>query len=95
MADIYYTPPSNKVFEEVRLAALRFVQARFPYRDSVFWRDEKTAKILRMENVQDNFMYFFAMWDNANQGAFIKTLSPEAQDAYNERWDSVQSGGII
>jgi hypothetical protein len=72
--DLYYTAPSDEVFEEIRQAAIRLWQT---YDNQFGYVDEKVNAIKDIANVGDNWMYMVAMFDDQNQGKLFATLKPE------------------
>ena len=81
MAKLYYTPPSDEIFEEVRAAAIKIWQ-RYDHPDYVA---EKVGRIAEIRNVGDNVMYIVAMFDHENRCALASVLSGEARAAIYER----------
>lgn len=79
-AKLYYTAPSDEIFAEMKEAAGQIWSA---YEDP--YKSEKLARIFGIENIQDNFMYLFAMMDIDNQRKAAHLLSPEAQEAVRAR----------
>ena len=82
MSKLYYTPPSDKLFLELKCAAIDV------------WREvgsdpsyihEKVSYIDKMTNVGDNFMTIFALFDMHNQRRCGEKLSKECKDAINEQ----------
>lgn len=59
-AQLYYTPPSKEVFEEVRNASIEIVGAKDYSKDDV-------NKLKSLRNVGDNFMWMIARFDVPNQ----------------------------
>lgn len=81
-AKLYYTAPSNEAFEELRKAAIEVWQQ---YDNEYGYVDEKTAAIVNIRNVSDNFMYMVAMFDINNQRKLAEKLSPATRLAVRER----------
>lgn len=80
MEKLYYTPPSNELFDELKNAAIDVWSSYGePY------RSEKIASIKDIENVSDNFMYMVAMFDTSNQIKLKKLLSDDCKKAVSER----------
>lgn len=84
-AELYYTAPSDEAFEEMRGAALALWQT---YDDP--YLTDKQGQIRYIKNVQDNFMYIFAMFDNINQRKIVQGLSEETKKAL---WERMVDGG--
>lgn len=82
MNNLYYTPPSDEAFEDMKSAAM---QVWGQYFDSDHYMKEKTARIKDITNIQDNFMYMLAMFDILNQRKCIDLLKQETKDAIKER----------
>lgn len=73
-AKLYYTPPSQESFDDMKKACL---DVWGQYRDSPGgYYKEKTARIPDMQNISDNFMYLFAMFDINNQRQVVALLEP-------------------
>jgi hypothetical protein len=85
-AKLYYTAPSDEIFEEIKAAATQIWSG---YEDP--YKTEKLNRIKDIGNVSDNAMYLVAMFDRPNQGKLASLLSQEACDAIRERW--VDGGG--
>lgn len=87
MAKLYYTAPSDEAFEEMKKECL----TQWSTHDNKYgYVDEKTSRIKDMHNVQDNFMYMLAMFDQNGQRAVISRLTYPTQQAVRER---MLSGG--
>ena len=79
---IYYTAPSDDSFKDMKEAAIQVWQQ---YKDeSPYWGD-KTGTVERLENIKDNFMYIFSMFDHPNQMKCIQLLKEETKAALKER----------
>ena len=60
MEKLYYQAPSDEVFEEMKSKCLD----EWKTMDNTYgYVDEKTSHIPQMQNIKDNFMYLFAMFD--------------------------------
>lgn len=89
MSKLYYTAPPQKAFDDMKQAVTEIWNG---YEDP--YRSEKLARIEHMQNIQDNFMYLFAMLDHINQGKVVKMLKEETKqelrarmvDGGNEEW---------
>ena len=81
-AKLYYTPPSDEAFEDMRKACIELWNT---YDNSGGYVDEKTERIKVIHNVGDNFMYMFAMLDINNQRKVAAMLAPETKEAVRER----------
>lgn len=82
MADLYYTPPSDEVFLEVKEKAMALWSTMG---SEPSYSEGKIARIKDIPNVGDNFMYMVAMFDSGNQRLLAMTLSSDACDAIRER----------
>jgi hypothetical protein len=82
MSKLYYTPPSNKIFKEVKLRAIEIWKK---YDNTYGYADEKINRIKDMKNIEDNMMYIVAMFDLSNQIKLINKLSIDARNAIKER----------
>lgn len=82
MSQLYYTPPSQEMFDEVQKQSIAIWRT---YDNTYGYADEKVEKIKNIENVGDNFMYMIAMFDSANQTKLARSLSTEAKRAISDR----------
>ena len=83
MENLYYKAPSDEAFEEMKKAA---IEVWGQYADSPGgYMEEKVSRIEGIQNVQDNFMYMLAMFDQDNQRKVIALLSEPTKDAVRER----------
>jgi hypothetical protein len=80
--ELYYTSPSDEIFEEMRAACIKVWQE---YDNTHGYVDKKVNSIKDIENIGDNFMYMFAMFDHINQQKVMMILSPGAQAAIRVR----------
>lgn len=78
--ELYYTPPSDICFDEVKERAAEIWNE---YEDP--YRNEKLGRISNLENVGDNFMYIVAMFDRGNQNKLASRLSEETRTAIRDR----------
>lgn len=79
---LYYTPPSDEVFEEVRKAAIALWKC---YDNTHGYADEKVNAIANVSNVGDNFMYIVAMFDIHNQRKLSQSLSETTRKEIRDR----------
>lgn len=79
---LYYTAPSDEAFEDMRQAALKVWEK---YKREPDYYKEKTERIKVMKNIQDNFMYLFAMFDHLNQRECVSYLKPSTRDELQAR----------
>lgn len=85
MKDLYYTPPSDDIFEEVKTKAIELWTERYPEETSPFYAQEKINRIKNIKNVEDNIMFIFAMFDYSNQRLLAGKLTDEAGTAIRAR----------
>jgi hypothetical protein len=83
MAKLYYTPPTDKQFNELKEKAIEVWREN--YDDAYGYVTGKVNQIKDIGNVQDNFMYMVAMFDINNQALLAVKLSPETRKAVRER----------
>lgn len=81
MEKLYYTPPSDEIFEEVKKASIAIWS---DYKDERYV-NEKVDRIKDITNISDNMMYMVAMFDIQNQQALSRLLSEEAKTAIRAR----------
>lgn len=72
MSKLYYTAPSEQVFQDLKLAVLSVWNSKS---NDGGYRDEKIAKIKEIENIRDNFMTLLGMFDIQNQRQAIEKCS--------------------
>lgn len=84
-ARLYYTPPEDKLFDEVKRVAMELWTKVDPDGNRYGYTTEKHNRIKDIGNIQDNFMYMVAMFDHHNQRMLADHLSPEARTAIRER----------
>jgi len=83
MSELYYTAPSDAIFDEIKAAAIKVWHQ---YDESPGgYAQEKIKRIEDIGNVSDNAMYIVAMFDMNNQGALAALLSEEARRAVCDR----------
>src|SRR3990167_1302039 len=83
MTKLYYTAPPDEAFEEMKKACL---DVWGQYKNSPGgYMEEKTSRIKDIWNVQDNFMYMLAMFDQNNQRMVISKLSGETKNEVRAR----------
>lgn len=85
MTKLYYTPPEDKIFEEVRKKSIELWKEVDTDQDKFGYASSKINQIKDILNVGDNFMYLVAMFDIVNQYRLAQKLSPEARLAIRER----------
>lgn len=72
MAKLYYTPPKQKHFNELKRSAIKIWET---YDNTYGYVDEKVDRIKDIKNIEDNFMYMVAMFDMSNQRKLADMLS--------------------
>lgn len=82
MTDLYYTAPTDEIFEEVRQKAIKIWKT---YDDTYGYATEKIDQIKDIGNVGDNLMYIVSMFDDNNQKILAGQISPEAKKAIADR----------
>ncbi|KKQ98844.1 MAG: hypothetical protein UT24_C0034G0022 [Candidatus Woesebacteria bacterium GW2011_GWB1_39_12] len=85
MTVLYYIPPTNEIFEEVRTKAIDLWKAIDSDNDKYGYATSKISQIKDIGNVSDNLMYIVAMFDSGNQVKLIEKLSEEAKEAIEAR----------
>ena len=84
-AKLYYTAPSDEIFNEVKKASMDLWTERYPEATSPYYAKEKTDRIKDWQNVGDNVMSLVAMFDSENHRLLAEKLSEEARTAIRER----------
>lgn len=82
MSRLYYTPPSDKCFDELKEQAIALWSTMG---DEPSYSAEKIGRIKDLWNVGDNFMYILAMFDTGNQRKVGAKLSEKTRKAINDR----------
>ena len=85
MPDLYYTPPTDEVFEEVKAKAMVLWKHVDSDDDKFGYATGKINRIKDIGNVGDNLMYMVAMFDGGNQVLLAEELSKEACKEIRER----------
>ncbi len=88
---LYYTPPSQEIFDEVKAKAMELWKVVDSDNDKYGYATEKIGRIKDLENVGDNLMFIVAMFDIYNQRLLANGLSEEARQAIRERM--IDGGG--
>lgn len=83
MAELYYTPPTDEQFLELKTAAIEIWADMQDSHEN--YRNEKIGRIRDIQNVSDNFMYMVAMFDSGNQKKLADKLSAETRLSVKER----------
>lgn len=82
MSKLYYTAPTDEIFQEVKQASIKVWNK---YDDSFGYRTEKIESISKLKNVRGNFMYMVAMFDIHNQRELSSYLTDEAKKEIRDR----------
>ena len=85
MSKLYYTEPSDEIFNEVKQASIDLWTERYPEDTSPFYAKEKVEQIEPLQNIQDNIMSIVARFDSENMKLLAEKLSPEARQALRDR----------
>lgn len=85
MTKLYYTAPSDEMFEEVKREAMELWKIVDTDNDKYGYATEKINRIKDIANVQDNFMYMIAMFDIDNQSQLASKLSYDTRQAIRDR----------
>lgn len=81
----YYEAPPDAAFEDMRKAAMEIWNTMG---NAGGYRDEKIARIKNIANVQDNFMYIFAMFDINNQRRVVSLLDTNTIEEIRTRMEA-------
>jgi len=87
MPKLYYTPPTNEQFNELKEKAIEIWSTMG---DEPSYSQEKIGRIKDINNVGDNFMFIVAMFDQNNQQKLSNKLEDETRGAVAER---IRDGG--
>ncbi len=80
--ELYYTAPSDDIYNDMKDNAIDLWTT---YDDKFKYATEKINRIKDLENITDNFMYIYAMFDPINQQKLRVMLQPETIAAIDER----------
>jgi hypothetical protein len=86
---LYYTPPCDKQFEEVKEKAK---EVWFEVQSDHTYLQEKVSRIDGLQNIGDNFMYIVAMFDVKNQQKLANKLSEDTKQSIHDR--IIDGGGF-
>lgn len=79
---LYYTPPSDEVFKEVKEKSIEIWK---DYDDTYGYATEKVDSIKGIANISDNFIHIVSKFDMSNQVKLSDLLSRDAKLAVRER----------
>ncbi len=85
MAKLYYTAPSDELFNELKAACIETWKEVDHDHDKFGYATEKINRIKDIANVEDNFMYMVAMFSQNNHYILAEKLSEECRDAIRAR----------
>src|SRR3990167_7616185 len=85
MSKLYYTAPSDEIFNEVKKASMDLWIERYPEATSPYYAKEKVSEIESLQNISDNVMSIVARFDLNNQMLLAYKLSVEARFAIRDR----------
>lgn len=71
---LYYTAPSQEVFDDIKLVATRIWCS---YDDTHGYVTGKLDRIKDLPNVKDNWIYMVAMFDPINTSKLLRLVRPE------------------
>ena len=82
MTRLYYTAPSDEVFEDLKQKSIEVWKSKNAHPS---YENEKVGYIEKIHNIGDNFMTIFAMFDHNNQRKVGEIISQATKNALNER----------
>lgn len=85
MTKLYYTPPTDKQFNEIKEKVIELLCEVDSDNDAYGYATSKIDRIKDIQNVSDNFMYIPAMFDIHNQERLVEKLSEETRKVIKER----------
>lgn len=89
--ELYYTAPTDKAFEELKLKAMELWVEIDKDNDKYGYATGKINRIKDLKNIGDNFMYIIAMFDIFNIELLRRKLSKETKKEVCERLESVDN----
>lgn len=84
-ARLYYQPPADENFEELKIACIELWKMVDSDNDRYGYASGKINRIKDLQNIGDNFMYMVAMFDANNQQTLAGALSEETRRCIRER----------
>lgn len=81
MSELYYTPPTDEQFNELKEGAMELWKEVDTDNDKFGYASGKIGRIKDIQNVGDNFMYMVAMFDQGNQVLLSRKLTDETKQA--------------
>ena len=89
---LYYSAPSEESFLDMKSTCIGFWEEM----DNTYgYVDEKVSRIKNIENIQDNFMFIFAMFDHINQFHVLNRLKPQTKIEVILRLESVNQNTVL
>lgn len=85
MTKLYYTAPSDEIFNEVKSSAMQLWREVDTDNDKYGYASGKIKQIENIQNVSDNFMYMVAMFDMNNQAKLVDKLTESACKEIKDR----------
>lgn len=85
MSELYYTPPTDTQFVELKEKAIELWKAVDKDNDRFGYASEKINRIKDLANISDNFMMMVAMFDMGNQLSLAGSLTKETRQAVADR----------
>jgi len=85
MSNLYYTPPEDKIFDEVKLMSMELWHEIDSDNDKYGYASSKIDVIKDIDNAGDNLMFMVAMFDIYNQDRLAQKLTMDARIAIRER----------
>jgi hypothetical protein len=82
MKRLYYTPPDERMFNELKASAIQLWTAIERNEGDA---EDKLTQIQGMQNIEDNFMYIVAMFDEGNREKLADMLSGKTRKAVSLR----------
>ena len=82
MSVLYYTAPSQEIFEDMKSNAIKLWQT---CDDEFGYATGKINVVKDIGNIKDNFMYILAMFDPSNQFKLLLTLKGETIEEISKR----------
>lgn len=76
-----YETPTDAIFNEMKDAAIKIWKT---YDNQYGYVDEKVDRINSVNNLQDNAMVFYRMFDSANQSTMTRYMSGDAVSYIND-----------
>lgn len=85
ISKLYYTPPSDEIFNEVKTRAMELWHEVDTDNNKYGYASEKISRIKDIVNIGDNMMYMVAMFDQGNQSRLAEKLSQTARQEIKKR----------